>query len=143
MLTYDDFLEKARRLALGDPKRPSCVDSRTDLGRLVEGENAFVVRWRTGGMDGGNCWNDGARYEIDADPAAELTGLVTLLEDLDVRLREAKQILDLEHLGTYSESGYYGNHENFQYRYLRFDEVYEKLVEFGYAEPRTDADPQP
>lgn len=141
MLSYDEFIEKARATPneAPDPRFPD--KDWSDLWRPKElPGDCFWVSWRTGGMEGGNCWETGRNYPLNPEPEPpQLHGLVALLEGLDVRLREAMVIQgDIVEGGKASDRGYYGNYVDYGFKYITFDDVYERLVEFGYAHPRQE-----
>lgn len=134
-ISYDDFIEKARQ---GDQGASWVLGKVRDEDLLdPEGpKEAFAATWISGGVEGGNCWNDSGHYSLGGEEEPELDRLLDLLEEIDVSLREGRKIMNLVKVGTVEERGYYGNYTVYGYKFVAFDTVYDKLVEFGKAEPR-------
>lgn len=137
MLTYSDFDAIAQDLI--NRHNTNGAKYGSNLYNLLEDGNVFAVQWVTGGVGGGNCWSNSGHYTLEAQPEPELDGLVALLEDLDLRLRDANQIMKLVEYGSYVDRAYYGNYEEISFKYIHMDRVYEKLVELGYAEPKPES----
>lgn len=135
-LSYEDFIEKAQRNDEADTWGLHLMRAKR---LLDDSKQAFVAIWVSGGVTGGNCWDTGGHYSLEAEKEPDLDQLMDLLEEADVTLREGRKILELVRTGSFGESGYYGNYTDYGYKYVTFDEVYDKLVEFGKAEPRTDS----
>jgi hypothetical protein len=94
-----------------------------------------------GGITGGDCWGGNASGSLSPEPEAQLEGLVEMLEQEDVLLRHANVILRLVEKGEKTFHGYYDNSETIAWKFIRFDAVYEKLAEFGYAMPKVEHAP--
>ena len=133
MLSYDDFVAKAK----ADIDRCGSPPHRLKLDEPV-----FYVEWVTGGQEGGSCWG-GEPYSRSPEKEPELDALMELLDDLDLRLRHANQILKEMETGTYEDRGYYGNWTEYGYKYITLSKVHEKLAEFGYVEPAPGRDARP
>lgn len=134
MLTHEHYLGTVSLLQdIVDVGMPSGVDRK----------DCFRTAWITGGAEGGDCWGGSPTIFVGTEKDRHLDILVDVLESLDVRLREANAILALVETGTFEELGYYGNFTEYAWKAVSYDVVYDKLVEFGYAEPRPDASPAP
>lgn len=134
MLEYEEFLDIAR----ADENRRTWYLERAeeDIPQYDDEYDAFVISWVSGGMEGGSCWNNGATDRIAPDPVPEFEHLFTIFESVKLTFSEGMKILDLARDGHTSDSSYYGNYVDYSFRYIPFDEVYDKLVEFGKALPR-------
>lgn len=102
--------------------------------REPKAANGLLVQWSTGGAQGGNCWNnDGAQSYTTGNGPEELTSLEVVIEKLfpDMTHRTFRQLERLVEAGNYSEREYYGNHTNYQFRFVSLDKVYRFLVEQG------------
>jgi len=139
-LTYDEFKEKADAIGYGPTFYPRGKRDE-ELTRLMDSGEVFAARWVTGGATGGDCWG-ASPYRLDPEKEPDIERLIDLLEEIDVSLRESRQLLDMFERGTYEEGGYYGNYTLYAYKYVSYAAIYDKLVEFGRALPREEA-PQP
>lgn len=141
MLTYDDFIEMARKTPNEAPDERYPHRTWSDMWKPRDlPDDCFWVSWRTGGQEGGDCWGTGANHPLmPEDEPARIHGLIALLEALDVRLSEAMEIqADIVEGGTDCDRGYYGNFVDYGYKYITFDAIHERLVEFRYALPREE-----
>ncbi len=139
MFTYDDFLDRVRRLS-NDKPDPDCPDKDwTDMKRPRRmPEDVFWASWITGGTEGGNCWGSSSVASISPEgEPAELYGLLAVLEGADIKLREYLAIKeDIVTGQSFSDDGHYGNSTQYAFKYISFDAVYDRLIEFGYAQAR-------
>lgn len=145
MINYDDFIDRVRRLS-NDKPDPDCPDKDwTDM-RRPPGlpADTFWASWITGGTEGGNCWGSSSVGFISPEgEPGELYGLLAVLEGADIRLSEYLTIKeDIVSGGSFTDDGYYGNSTRYGFKYITFDAVYDRLVEFGYAQAR-EAAPAP
>ena len=96
------------------------------------------VSWRTGGLSGGSCWDDGSKdvhYATEGDPPEELELLDTLLEKVkpDIGFLQYKALCaKVVHHDSYSVGEYYGNYTNYAVKYVAIPELYEYLLEKGW-----------
>lgn len=140
-ITYDDFIDEARRAAMNAHAFMWMHDQINDpsLSNHDDAIEAFVVCWVSGGIEGGNCWNEGGHQSIAPEEEPELDPLIDTLEKLEVSLRDGRKILGLTKTGSFEERGYYGNYTRYSYKYVPFDAIFDKLVELDKAEPRVEA----
>lgn len=137
-MDYAEFTEKARE-ACGHASWEISLIRNEDVKKLAEANELFIVTWVSGGTAGGNCWGPGGHYSIESDREPEMDALINVLEESGISLKEARQVFELIQHGTFGESGYYGNYTDYGYKWISFAAAYDKLVEFGKAEPRADA----
>lgn len=141
-ITYDDFIDEARRAAQRDGCAFMWMHDRIVDETAHEDDgviDAFVVCWVSGGIEGGNCWNDGGHHNITCEEEPELDPLIDVLEKLEISLRDGRKILSLVKTGGFEERGYYGNFTRYSYKYVSFDAIFDKLVELDKADPRVEA----
>jgi hypothetical protein len=130
MLSYDDFIEKAR----ADARRCNARDLPSRAAR--EHADGFVAVWVTGGEARGS---DGL-YDLRPEPEPEVEPLLELLDDLGLRRRQVNEIKALFVRDEATETtDYHGQWETKAYKVLSIDALHEKLVEFGVVEPRPHA----
>ena len=102
-------------------------------------KEALEVRWCSGGMTGGNCWDEGddvSYYPVAADPEEKFYELDEIFERvcpnityLQFRKLEALIIQDSE-----TEYEYYGNYYVYAIKRLKVNDLWDFLVETGYGE---------
>lgn len=141
-ITYDDFIDEARCSAQRHAHAFMWMHDRIDDPSLSAHDDvieAFVACWVSGGIEGGNCWNEGSHRNITPEEEPELDPLIDTLEKLEVSLRVGRKILGLTKTGSFEEHGYYGNYTRYSYKYVPFDAIFDMLVESERAEPRTKA----
>jgi hypothetical protein len=91
------------------------------------------VSWVSGGIGGGNCWNEGGHYGLSAEPEPEDETLAVILETFCPNLsylqyRRLSQIDDLYIRESKTEREYYGNYTEYETRELNLEAVYDFLV---------------
>jgi len=91
------------------------------------------MRWRTGGISGGSCWDSSnpQRYtEDEGEPEFKILDLV--LEKLmpNISYLQYKKISDLIHTNDETEWEYYGNCTDFEIKYIVLDELIKLLKSF-------------
>jgi hypothetical protein len=101
--------------------------------------DALFAEWYTGGMSGGNCWDDtepSYRAAYDVKPE-ELTDLDQILQ----KIRPQTSFLEYRTLtnklvkhGTRSESEYYGNTSEYAHTYIIIKDLYNYLNEKGWLD---------
>lgn len=104
--------------------------------------DALFAEWYTGGMSGGNCWNDDeptyrAAYGVTPE---ELTDLDTLLG----KIRPNTSFLEYRALtnalvkhGTRTEGEYYGNTSEYAHTYVVIKDLYKYLNDKGWLDEYT------
>lgn len=92
----------------------------------------YTVNWITGGKCGGNCWNDGAHLDLEAEPEPELQLLDAFVQEVCPRItpQQHKQLLqDLVYRENRSYSEYYGNFTTYAEKHVQFDQLYSWLYD--------------
>jgi hypothetical protein len=90
--------------------------------------------WRTGGVGGGSCWDDGEgedpHYELDSDNPETITILEQFLEEFypHLSLSQYKGLMLHVRSDDWSEYEYYGNYTNYECAYITFEDIAEYLV---------------
>lgn len=97
-------------------------------------ENTIGIKWITGGMRGGSCWDEGnsQRYASEGDPKPEFEDLDLILEKVIPHitfLQYKKLCKSLIKEESWSEDEYYGNSTNYMINYISIDELYNYLIE--------------
>jgi hypothetical protein len=89
--------------------------------------------WRTGGVGGGSCWDDGTEdvhYELDSEGSETITILEEFLEEFYPHLSLSQYKGLMLHImnDDWSEPEYYGNYTNYECAYITFEDIAEYLV---------------
>jgi hypothetical protein len=95
----------------------------------------LVAGWRTGGMDGGNCWGGTAKAYTTGVREPELLLLDSLLMKVAPKISflEYKTLLALVQTGETTHYEYYGNSTDYAYKYIALRDLEIALREMGYA----------
>jgi hypothetical protein len=103
---------------------------------FTPGPDAILVAgWRTGGMDGGNCWGGEARaYKTNVrEPELALLDALLLKVAPKISFLEYKQLLTLVESGETTHYEYYGNSTDYAYKYIKLSALETALAEMGYV----------
>ena len=95
---------------------------------------AFSVQWVTGGVSGGNCWEEGGHYDLEGEPEPSLSDIDTLLESVcsNLSFSKYKQVLAaVIERDDHSVNEYYGNHTNYATITINYRKLYDQLVSVG------------
>jgi len=139
MLDFEEFKEKARQF---QDTIPDWLH-RWKLEGLDNPDETFFVSWVTGGIGGRSMWGHSSEFYLEAEKEPELDNLIDFLEaHVGVGLRHGKMILDLARTVSHTERGEYQNRVDYDFKYVSYQTVYDKLAELGYAYPR-DGAPKP
>lgn len=95
-------------------------------------EHVVYMRWNTGGMAGGNCWNDDL-YSYTGDPKPKFQILDMILKKLkpDISYLQFREIEELIHTNHETHHEYYGNSDDYEIEYILLSELIKKLEEFS------------
>lgn len=135
-MNYDQFiaeLKKSDEFYIEEPQKGKREYWQTDYSWRTA--HTIEQDWRTGGVSGGNCWNDGGHYSLDSDPTPttwpEFDKLIerywptiTFME-----YRRIMQPLIKQH--TLRQSEYYGNYTNYAHNVINLKEFFTVLKENG------------
>ena len=97
-------------------------------------DTAFYWEWQTGGVGGGNCWNDGGHYGLESDPEPEMKELDEFLKQIcpDLPFWKYKELLNIVvTVSSRSEHEYYGNRTNYSTKTVPFRKLYNTLDKMG------------
>lgn len=103
----------------------------------IEITDCLRVSWRSGGIGGGSCWDEGEsrHYPIIGDPEPEFEDLDLLLEAIcpDVSFLNYKKLMkeSLMETGSETEYEYYGNSTTYSYKQIELKKLYDALVKVG------------
>ena len=141
-MTYKEFENKVSQIApvedlveFSDGWRRYNRYEQIIKGKVKKG---LYVEWSTGGVSGGNCWNEGGHrsYSSNEEPE-ELTALDEILNHfcpqitfLQFRLLSNK----LVKFSSRTESEYYGNSTNYSSKYILLEELYEYMNKNNFLE---------
>ena len=103
-----------------------------DVKRISGSKNRYVLynSWCTGGMSGGNCWDDTIptyRSSGEAKPRFKLLRDVIKAIDPNISFLKYEEILDAVQNDSYSEYEYYGNSSEYQIEYIFLDDL-ERII---------------
>jgi hypothetical protein len=100
-----------------------------------DGDMQLYIKWCTGGMSGGNCWDDTTPYPTSGDDEPEFVLLDKILENVApaITMMQYKAITRLITLTDESEYEYYGNSSNYDIKTISLKLIYDNLVEWGYV----------
>lgn len=135
-MSYEKFIEalkKNDKYSIHDPE----TGKREYWQSRHEWRTSHTIEqyWRTGGVDGGNCWNDGGHYALDADPTPtswpEFDKIIMeYWPDITfMQYRAMIQPLIVYHERT--EYEYYGNNTKYGHNVVNLKQLFTLLKENG------------
>jgi hypothetical protein len=96
-------------------------------------EPLLYMRWKTGGITGGSCWegSNPQPYTSD-DPKPRFVVLTLTIKELkpDLTFLEYEEIMDMVVSTDTTDWEYYGNCTNYGIEYLKLSDLIKKLEEF-------------
>lgn len=98
------------------------------------------VRWKTGGLSGGSCWDTGDEdtryYSEEGDPEVEFDELDEILERVcpDISYLKFRKLEKLIEHDSATENEYYGNYSIYSIKRLVVEKLWDFLVEHGYCQ---------
>lgn len=108
-----------------------------ELVRCIPENEFFAIKWQIGGAEGGDCWG-GEASAIGPEPEPEFTAFKNALREIAAKVNlsylDALPIMECISTMTHTHMGYYGNFEIIQKKYVAFQDIWEKLKEYGYVE---------
>lgn len=89
--------------------------------------------WRTGGVGGGSCWDDGTEdvhYELGSDNPETIENLENFLEEFypNMSLSQYKDLMSHLQTDDWSDHEYYGNYTNYMCSYITLEDIANFLV---------------
>lgn len=98
-----------------------------------EDSNEIKIEWITGGVTGGNCWNDDGFCSLGSQPEEDidLEPLVSAICPGLTFLTYQKIMKRVLNSSTYTVNEYYGNSSDYAVKTICLIDLYDALVEFG------------
>lgn len=140
-MTLEEFLEKLRGLdvtvyeRVDDKKKTYSNPYYRIKNRKKDsftGEDFLFNEWRTGGVSGGSCWDEGEsrHYPVSGEPEPDFTDLDAVLEALcpNIPYLQYKKLLPLIKSDERTEYEYYGNSTTYGFKVLKLSDLYNELV---------------
>ncbi len=92
------------------------------------------VRWVIGGINGGNCWDDGGHYSLTAEEEPEFESLDNILMDVypSLTFLQYRKLMNEDFIKYSSKTQYeyYGNYTEYKDKELDFSVLYRTLSLF-------------
>lgn len=111
-----------------------------DKKNIVEpGVWAVSIKWYTGGISGGSCWDEGDEnnhYATTGEEEPEFTDFETIILHFvpNITFVEFRDIRKLVKQKEWTDYEYYGNSTNYAEKYVYLEDIYNFLKEKGYLE---------
>jgi hypothetical protein len=137
-VTFEEFSDEVDRILVLRDLSDQRADG-LDGGREGKREpfDGLVVRWVSGGVSGGTCWESSRSraYSTDAEPAP-LSSLSAVLEDFvpELRYLSFRRIESLVVSDSWSLREYYGNRTDYGRTRIALRDLYDVLVAEGLLE---------
>ena len=127
-MTYDEFLEKVTDLLYVDNKWEKREVFKEQL--ISSGIN---IRWITGGMGGGSCWDseEYSHYPRDGELEPEFNELINILDEFCPNIsytKFRKLTADCVKVKTETQNDYYGNYSNYSVKSVNMEELFKFLL---------------
>lgn len=140
---FERFVQKCREFGYIRSTKPSKTSWKED-----PCDPHFEVRWITGGVEGGSCWNSGENdphQARESEPEADFEGLDALLGHFvpNITLLQYRRLGKLIKRTEDYQNDYYGNHTTYGVKTLQLQELYRFLLELGPISAESlDANPE-
>lgn len=126
-MTLQEFKELIRNLGI-------YMDFSLD-GDYHNKSDLIGIKWSTGGVSGGSCWDEGNRdphYPTSGEPQPNFNSLDLILEVVCPKityLEHKKLLRNVMITKNYCDNDYYGNYTNYSQIYVEVDNLHKYLVE--------------
>ncbi len=92
-------------------------------------EPVIYMRWNTGGVSGGSCWDDSDPQEYYGDSKPRFTVLDLVLKKLrpDLSYLDYKLVEGLIRSNTGTRYEYYGNYDDYEVEFIVLSDLYKLL----------------
>ena len=141
-MKYEEFLQALKAAGIDyDPYLSFNIDQlfRYAWNNTKGAVPVLVQYWKTGGRTGGNCWGGEAKeYTTNEVPPVDFKDLDKALEILTpgITLLQYKRVCaEVVRSGTDRVYEYYGNREDYAYRFVELPQIYAALVKMKLLEP--------
>ena len=137
-MKYEEFKAKIKKLGVEiNPYTPFDFD--INLSKTGKIKKDFIMVWNcVGGVSGGSFWEDSDLQEYTesvsnkdrefSDLNVLLNGVSAFITYLDYKHIDSRLVID----GETTHYEYYGNRDDYEYRYLFLEELYNWLSEKNY-----------
>lgn len=123
--TYDEFIETI----------VECTKNNMDVSEWDIRENKIIeLQWSVGGMEGGNCWNDGACDPVSPQTPKTIEPIMDLIFEAlcpDIKFMTYRRLIrELEcEVQSKTEYEYYGNYTEYHKISLNLQRLYDLMIE--------------
>lgn len=134
------FVREVKKLGVSTTPYIHMETNGNSRGRNKPKEPIVAVQWITGGLTGGNCWQDHDETcweSMSGDPEPELTDLDTILEHFkpDISFIQYKRLYqELIERGEHRSNEYYGNYTDYAHKFIRLRRLYNYLSDKGWLQ---------
>ena len=92
-------------------------------------EPVVYMRWNSGGVSGGSCWDYSNPHHYEGDEKPEFKALDYLLEEIlpNISYLTYKKISGIVNNVDYTDDGYYGNRDYYEIEYILVSELLELI----------------
>jgi hypothetical protein len=91
-------------------------------------------RWITGGECGGSCWGTPLEPRIpELEPEFSALTSILMVFAPQITFLQYQKIIEFIDITDDSEIEYYGNYTNYTCKYIRIEDLYNLLKEWGYV----------
>jgi hypothetical protein len=127
LTALEDYLKKD-----GHPYLSGSIDKLNGVD-LKDFKGLVSESWRTGGVGGGSCWDEGdedPHYELVEEESEPIKALEKFLEEFYPHLSISQYKEIMQHVQTeyWTDYEYYGNHTDYACRYITFESIANTLV---------------
>jgi hypothetical protein len=133
-MTYEQFLE-VLLMSHDEFSIGSWSDFYLSEDGTSEHNRTLCKRWISGGQQGGGHWGTNT-YTRSPDPEPEFSALTSLLMHFAPALTflQYQKIIESQEIDSTCETEYYGNSTEYSIKYIKLEELYNLLVEWGYIQ---------
>jgi len=145
-MTYNEFEERVLDLFIQRGEKATKVksDSRSVLYHSIvketseDGGYCLVKSWRSGGVGGGSCWDDGTQdnhysFSGESEPSWDALDLVVRELFPSLSYIHYTELMRKQTMDNFTEYEYYGNSSNYHLAFLSLRDIYNFVIENGYA----------
>jgi hypothetical protein len=145
-MTEQEFYEKLKTLDISFHKKEDRKNHYIDTYVLAKDtkkkihtfDELYLYKdWRTGGVGGGSCWDNGEsnHYAKEGNPEPEFVDLDTILENLAPEISYLKYKKFMKELKiselTWTENEYYGNSTAYCAKLIKLTDLFNTLQQFN------------
>lgn len=130
-ITKAELVEKMISFLKGHPNFVMSKKFSDTKYSLLKNESFVGESYRVGGLTGGDCWGGEANQSVEKDEKPMFEKLDSFLECYfsDLTFIEYRKIIPLIMHDYYTEYEYYGNYTNYEFEYVTFNELADKIID--------------